>query len=412
MITRPRAFTALLAAALTVLTGCVLQGNPIPAKPELSKLDFGAYHVDPLVAPTNNSEEYGRILESVRMGEAIINPRAADPALTFQLGGARAVPLPTADKVGFLAVSVRAALEKHGMLAGFASGGADQDIVRTLAVGKARLLTIMLLRFPDAEAARNAAADIDAIDAAVSQDNVPVTIAEHPGARAHWRPAVPTLAATLAHDSFVISLLVGHPAPELPALSGLAQQAFGAQVAALRDFTPTPPGKLAVLPLDRDGMLARMVPKAPGQWPYPRVWVNGDDKNAGWRNVIVAIGVVYGPRAAQLLGAGTELKDDPKGILMARSNDDFLLRHPDVGVGRRQFTDTADEQTLPGQRAAAVPAGVPDIRCTESLSASKGELRFGCHLLYGRYEAILYGTDLKETQQRSSAQLALLVKSE
>ena len=69
---------------------------------------------------------------------------------------------------------------------------------------------IMLLRFPDAAAAKNAAVEMDAADFAVSPENIPVPITKYPMAHGHWRPTHPSMASTLAHNDFVIHLL-GRP---------------------------------------------------------------------------------------------------------------------------------------------------------------------------------------------------------
>ncbi|MEV0246745.1 hypothetical protein AB0H76_09175 [Nocardia sp. NPDC050712] len=402
------------AAALAVLflaTGCAAAGHPIPEQPDLARMDTGPFGVDPLRAPRNDSEANGRVLESVRMGEAVIDPIEAEPALTFGLGTAASVPIPTPGQAGFLAQPVRAVLEKHGMLAGFSVGGMDADVAANVAVGRARLLTVMLLRFPDAAAAQRAAADIDAVDAAVSPDNVAVRLPEHAGAFAHWRPTVPTLAATLADGPFVISLLAGHTAPDLNVLTALARAAFTAQTARLREFTPTPRDKLATLPLDEAGFLARVLPDVPGVWPVPRVISDRGDENAGWRTVFRTSGIVYGPRATHRYGPWE--KSSKTGTMqLARSGTNELVRYAGAVNARAGFVETAYEVNDPGLRPAPTPVGVPDVRCVESLTKIKNANRFACRVLFGRYNAIVFARTLKLAHQKIAAQYVLLVRSE
>ncbi|WP_141810189.1 DUF7373 family lipoprotein [Nocardia bhagyanarayanae] len=398
-------------AVLAVLGGCTVAGKPVAVQTDPAKLDVGPYRAEPATAPSNDNEAYGRVLESVRMGEAVIDPIEADASLTFGLGATASVPIPTPAKAGFLAQPVRAVLERHGMLAGFSVGGMDRELSADVAVGRARLLTVMLLRFPDDESARRAAADIDAVDFAVSTENVAVPVPDHAGAHAHWRPAVPTLAATLAHGPFVVSVLAGHTAPDLAALTALARAAFTAQIARLRDFEPTPRDRFAALPFDRDEMLARVLPEAPGVWPYPAVIVDRNDQNAGWRTHFKVSGVVYGPRAAHRWGSW-EKDADADGTLLAINGAHYLVRHPNVAVARRAFDETASDATDPGHRAAPAPFGLPDSRCVESLSGPRYGLRFACRVLYRAYEGIVYGRTVKDAQQKAAAQYVLLVRSE
>ncbi|GAB2631765.1 DUF7373 family lipoprotein [Nocardia goodfellowii] len=408
---------AALAVLAMVASGCAVEGKPIAAQPDPATLDVGPFGVDgPLAEPRNDSEAHGRVLESIRMGEAVVDPFDVDPALTFGLGSVASVPIPTPAKAGFLAAPVRAVLERHGMLAGFSVGGTDQEISAQVAVGRAKLLTVMLLRFPDAEAARKTAGEIDAVDTAVSPENVAVRLAEHPGAYAHWRPTVPTLAATISEGPFVISVLAGHTAPDLAVLSGLASAAFTAQLTRVREFVPTPSDKFAQLPLDRDGMLARLLPEAPGLWPVPTVIAVRNDENAGWRTGFIVAGVVYGPRAAGRYGSWEKVYDeeeDDGGMLLAVNGGHVLVKHSDAAEAREAFVETVSELNEQGQRAAPPPTGLPDGRCTESLaSAGKNALRYACRVLYRQYEAITYGRTLREAQQKIAAQYALLVRSE
>ncbi|MFD0362862.1 hypothetical protein ACFQZZ_15570 [Nocardia sp. GCM10030253] len=407
-----RALVAVLVAAtaLAVTSGCAVQGNPLPATPDPRSLDIGSNSSEPLVEPRNDNESYGRTLESIRMAEVMIDPVEADPALGFEIVGGIA-PLPTPAKATrFLAKPVRAVLERHGMLAGFTVGGSDKEELDALPMaGRARLLTVLLLRFPDAAAAQQAAREIDAVDAAVSPDNVAVQIAGHPSALGHWRPTLPTLAATIAHESFVVTMLIGHTSPDLTALSGLARKAFDAQLPRLREFQATAPDKLATLPLDRDRMLARMLPELPGRWPFPAVITKAYDKNAGWKASIAVTGVVFGPRGSHLWSErGKNLPIE----LVAVNGLNSLVRFADARAARTYISDHASVAD-PALRPVPGPEGVIDSRCAEQLDVPPQlPLGFTCEVMYGRYVALTRGRDLKDAHQQAAAQLALLVNGE
>ncbi|MFG1798346.1 hypothetical protein [Nocardia sp. NPDC049149] len=391
-----------LGVALACTAGCAVPGNPVPG-PDPSTLDVGPHSRNPLLAPAHGSEYYGRVLESVRIAEVMLTPVDVDPALRVPLS-TRAVPLPTAAKAAaLLANPVRPVLERHGMLAGFSVGASDTP--GKLAIGGGRLLQVLVLRFPDAAAAQRAAHEIDAVDAAVSPDNVAVSIPEHPTAHGHWRPTVPTVAATVARDAFVVSILAGHTSPDLGALTTLARKAFDLQLPLLRDFAPTPPDRFAELPLDRDGMLGRMVPEAPGRWPFPVVILGDLAENAGWGSLVQARGIVYGPRGAELFNGPT----DESLELLSINRFDRLLRFADAAGARKYFAglrSPADRVKVPA------PAGLVDVDCSEKPTSEVSFTQFLCLLRHGRYVALVASRDYRDVQQRTAAQYALLVDSE
>ncbi|GAB4586616.1 DUF7373 family lipoprotein [Nocardia sp. IFM 10818] len=400
---------AALAAAL--LAACTVTGDPTPHYPDPSTLETGDYSAIPFETPSG-SEAYGRILESVRMAEAMMDPAEADRTLTEPAGLSDIMPLPTPQKAAILlAQPVRAVLERHGMLAGVAVGASDRAGEQAPEPGRARVLTVIVLRFPDSDAAQRAAADIDAVDAAVSPDNIGVTIPDHPAARAHWRPSVPTLAATVAHDVYAISVIAGHTATDLTVLTGLARAAFAAQITRLRDFAPTPREQLATLPLDPHGMIRRTVPEAPGRWPYPAVVVHSQQLNAGWDSLISASGVAYGPRGAWLWG-GRRNTDTPPDLLVYNGFN-ALHRFPSAAIARRWFAGTPARMADMSVRAVAAPAGVPDVWCWESPSPDFWSLtKYSCRVIYGRYVATVLARDLTNLHHKTAAQYGLLVNSE
>lgn len=410
-VRKVRAALACAVAVLALATGCTVHGRPTVQRPDLRSLDVGGYSLEPQHEPAVDDEKYGRVIESMRLGEMMADPTESDSALTFPLSGFRAVPLPTPAKAGaYLAAPVRSVLEKRGMLAGFAVGGTDKEVERTPVVGTARLVTVLLLRFPDSTAAQQAAEEIDSVDASVSPENLAVTIPEYPAAHGHWRPNVPTIAVSLAHESFVVTLLGAHTAADLTALTTLVRKAFDAQLPRLRGFAPTPREQLAALPLDRDAMLARMVPKAPERWPFPAVSYGTAQENAGWDNSPQASGVVYGTRAS-LLFRGVGKPNPPE--LMAFNGLEALMRFPDVAAARTSFTNGQDKGDKEGQRSMPGPTGVPDVTCAKrSDELTAAPFVFTCTVLYGRYVAVLFGRELRDFQQRVAAQYGLLVHSE
>lgn len=389
-----------LGLALAALTGCTVTGDPRPV-PDPASLDVGPYSRYPLAAPTRGSEHYGRVIESVRLGELVANPARVDPALHVPRTRSGSDPLPTPAKAAaLLADPVREVLERHGMLAGFTVGASD---TRQFAIGRGRIVQITLLRFPDAATARQAATEIDSADAAMSPDNVAVTIPDHPAARAHWRPSVPTLAATMAVDSFVVTVLAGHTTPDLGVLTTLAGKVFLEQQPLLRDVTLTPPAAFADLPLDRDGMLGRMVPEAPGRWPYPVVITSEFAETAGWDGLVQPHGIILGPRAGHFASPAPEIPE-----LTGLNRFDRLLRFADAATATTFFSGLQQDDP---RSSVPPPAGMVDINCAEREGGAP-MTRFSCRLRHGRYVAVVFSRDYQDVHHRAAAQYALLVNSE
>ncbi|MFD5177309.1 hypothetical protein ACFWM1_15965 [Nocardia sp. NPDC058379] len=390
--------TAALLAVLA-LTGCTVAGTPAPADADLSTLDYGTYQHVPLVAP--DGDEYsGRVLESVRIGEVMINPAKADAALSLPADAKPTVPLPTPAKVsGVLSEQARAVLDKYGMIAGFQVAGTDS--VRT------RGLSLLALRMPDPEAAAKAAVDLDATDAAVSRDNVAVAIPNYPTARAHWRPAVASMAATVARGSFVVSALVAHPTPDAAALTGLIGKAFDAQLPELDRFVATPVDQLAHLPLDGEQMLTRLVPEKLGRWSRPAVLLIDREQLAGGKTLVHASGVVYGPNVAYLNGTRQQRST---ADAFAMIGFDGLMRYPDAVEARRAFDRGTRSLAADGLRTVAGPAGLADVQCLDD-DAGQPAVRFACRVLHGRYVATVFAPREQQIKQKAAAQYSLLVRA-
>lgn len=402
---RVRTAVLVLAVVLGFATGCTVSGNPEPQYPDPKSLDSGQYSVEPLDMPAGN-EKYGRVVESGRMAEIMVDPVEVEPTLAFTVNAFGILPLPTPAKARhLLAEQAETVLEREGMLAGCAVAGTDLK-GGSPEVGKARVLTVIVLRFPDAEAARRAARDIDAVDKAVNPENVSVPIPDYPDAHAHWRPNVPTMAATIAHDSYVVSLLIGHTSPDLDALTGLARAAFTRQSSRLAGFSPTPADRIASLPLDQDGMIRRMVPAAPDRWPYPAVVVSTVQRAAAWNSRVITSGVVFGPRGAALFIGGRSARRPADSIAVNTSN--ILVRYATVVTARVAFIDSVRGMALDTDlRPSAAPAGVPDVVCFDNPTTPA--LRFTCRQLVGRYMATISGRDQSTTQRKVVAQYGLLV---
>ncbi|MFE3102433.1 DUF7373 family lipoprotein [Nocardia tengchongensis] len=390
-----------LVSIAVLVSACAVAGVPRAATPELRALDLGGYSGRPLAVPRDTGETYARLLESVRMADAVISPRAVDPTLTRL--SAIPVPSPT-DAVGILAEATRPTLTAHGMLAGFSIGGTDDSSGRPKE-GAATGLRITVLRMRDPMAAIDTAREIDASDAAVNRDNVTVPFPEYIATHGHWRPYVPTMAVTLAHGPYVVSLYIFNPTSDSAAMKALATRAFDAELPRLDSFTATEPEALPALTLDPDGMLSRLLPAQPGRWPYPTLFQDEYGLIAGWGGARRATGVVYGPVVADLLINRPGAPGLPIQAV-AVTDSARLLRFPDAGAARQALHRLAEPTAT--RTVESAPEGVPDAVCLrDSEAAAPNE--YTCLVLDGRYLASVSGPTEPAVHHMAAAQYAVLV---
>jgi hypothetical protein len=265
-----------------------------------------------------------------------------------------------------------------------------------------KTVLIMLLRFPDAAAAKNAAVEMDAADFAVSPDNVPVPITKYPGAHGHWRPSHPSMASTLAHNDFVAHVLVTNPTTNLEVLTGLVEKTFDQEIAALDRFQPTPLDRIAKLPKDPDGLLGRLVDITPGTVP-----------------TLSSTVASYGPNGARQVQNEREMKDrayENAGVDQAavwidpKLGGSSLLRARDHDAAAKLMAEEIATDVDIDRPIGGVP-GLADSKCfalKPDSSADASGLQFECYVQYDRYVAGTYSGDEADVRQRGAAQYALL----
>jgi hypothetical protein len=406
---------AMAGISAALLAGC---GNNVTIGPppatsskrpavDVSALDTGKYLTLPRRLGQVASEDEGRMAEAIRMAEAVADPMTVDPTLVVQtVFGPLTTPSDVASNISLTGQAVVApVLAKYGMVSGrllmanntkvdpSGSQQPEQDV---------KTVMIMLLRFPDAAAAKSAAVEMDAADFAVSPDNVPVPVTKYPTAHGHWRSTHPSLASTLAHNDFVIHVLVTNPTPNLETLTGMVEKTFDQEIPVLDRFQPTPADRIAKLPKDPDGLLGRLVDLTPGTEPSLSTTVAS-----------------YGPGGARQVQNEREMKDkvyenagvdqaavwiDPKlgGSSLLRARDrDAAIKLMDEEIA----TDADIDHPVDGVR------GLSDSKCfalkPDSSTDALG-LQFECYVQYDRYVAGTYSGAEADARQRAAAQYALL----
>src|SRR4051812_28764244 len=129
----------------------------------------------------------------------------------------------------------------------------------------------MLTSFPNDDSAARAAAEMDATDFAVNPENQSTEIPGYPQAKAHFRPASPSIAATIASGRLVASVAVRSDSrPNLQYLQQRIKRTFDLQMPLMSKLIPDVEVTLTSLPRDPDNMLSRAF--VPGD--QPKVSVN------------------------------------------------------------------------------------------------------------------------------------------
>ncbi|MFD6158609.1 hypothetical protein ACFWF7_41990 [Nocardia sp. NPDC060256] len=397
----PRVATALLVVLATVgAGGCAssVPGTGVSGEPDVRALDTGKFPTaPPKIAAHLDDLGYAR-LEAARLADAVLSPHEVDPKYAI---GASARVHTDAQSVGqYLAEPAIAVLLNHGFVLGFSTGSAE-DVPPPADAADSRQrdgLTVTVSRFPDATAAKAAAAELDAVDLGLNPENAAVSLPKYPDSHAHWRPAFPTLGSTTPHGNYVISVLAETRTADITRLVDATQKYLDAEVAELDKFTATPIGKFSTLRQDPDGVLVRVihdkgvVPPPDGQGEVVltlRGYLNYVQDQSG--------------RFPVLRRAGVDL--------VAVAPSAFGFRAADDAAAARFVTESAELGNAADRRAVDPPTDVPGAACVQDYVAPK-DAQFRCFVSYRRYAALVLGSRLWETQQRAAAQYALLANDQ
>jgi hypothetical protein len=410
-----RLVMAAVAVSAVLVAGCGGNGgkpaasssSPSPSV-AWSILDTGSYSKLPRKLGPVASEEEGRMAEAQRMSEAVADPSTLDPSLVVETD--RGPLISPSDVARDIALNqnpvIEPVLKKYGMIcAHFALARSEK--IRSAPGAPAvdlKTIVIMLVRFPDEAAAGNAAVEMDAVDFAVSPQNVPVPITKYPQAHGHWRPSHPSMASTLAHGPFVIQVEAQNPTPNLQTLTDMVEKTFDAEIALLDRFQPTPVNQIGTLPRDPDKLLGRLVDLTPGTEPSLslRFGSLGANGASSLQNERERKDRVYEKAGVDLIAYWAVDKQGFADIVRARDRDAAsTLMDQDISGDSEKHDHPIDG-----------PQGLPDAKCFErKKDAYKDDLsgRFACYLRYDRYEAYVVSGDATDVRQRAAAQYALLV---
>ncbi|MFF0491280.1 hypothetical protein ACFYTQ_19840 [Nocardia sp. NPDC004068] len=394
---RTSLFVVCLAAA-GLLAGCGMKGTPAAGEIDVRHLDVGSYPVDRHRYDQTASGK-GALLEGMRMSQAVVPTVRIDPSLSVGEQG-RVVPDSADATDHFLAGVSKPVLDRRNMIVGYIAAGADRPTSGNGPTPGATTVTNLVMRFPDADAARAAARELEDVDFAVAPDlNRKLPLPKYRDAFVHYRPGVANVGTFMAYKEFVISLFIERPRSEEQDLLAWVQKTLDAQVPALDQFAPTPKDRLDALPVDPEGMLARtLVRDRSARTPDP-------DKFA-----------VYGSAAFVQIAADEtarqRLVDDTGMDALSVGDNNSVLRVRDTAAGQRLITgliSVAGSEYDPTD----APKDVPGAKCVQLNSTGdlQHEPKFRCYVPYKRYVAVITSNDRADADQRTAASYALLANS-
>ncbi|MGY0503307.1 DUF7373 family lipoprotein [Nocardia sp. FBN12] len=395
---------ATLVAALTA-TGCgsSTTATALPGELDVRTLDTGSYAN--ATAPLDMRFDYHNDLSGasnlalMRLADHVVIGPDIDARLKFGTGS---IPFLDAEKATkLLANANKPVLERNKMMFGFGAGSSDKENDSS---GKtppgSTFTTVAVMQFPDEEAAKRAATEIDETDFAIAADaNQKVSLPKYPAAHSHWRPGVPTIGSTLAYGRYVVNLYMGTAEAKLEDLTDLAQKAYAAQLPLLDQIPALPPTEMLFLPDDPDQMLRRTLnPEgfgAPNIGDQASFTVRGFLHNVGpqdhWKTVMSEAGVDRFSKSTSM------------------SSTNMLYRARD-GAGASMLASRILERNYPG--VAAEPPVLPEARCGENPKDDYKTKRFRCAITYRQYVATVESDQLTDAHQRAAAQYALLANSQ
>ena len=371
---------------------------------DLSKLDVGRYETQPRNVPAKATPEEGRYLEAFRLAEATANPYDVAREYSFIYGDAVPDPELAATLIsGNSTPVIQPVLEKYGMISAFAVRGYSVREADFGSKADERGMIDMVTSYPNADAAKRAAADIDAADFAVNPANRATSIPGYPQAYAHYEPSSASVAATMAAGDLVVSIIaVDGLATDISQLTKVVAKIFDEQEPLMTGFQTTVEPSLTALPMDSDRMLSR-------------VFVAGD------LPPISAEFGTRGPRAAIECAGSADVIDgtyDKAGVdRCTGSRDGQLLRAKDEDAAKAllpQLVDAARDVYI--ERDIAGPDGLSSdvARCYEQKQRfwkDNESGRYVCQVTFGRYVGLVSSGEEKDVHQRAAAQYAILANS-
>jgi hypothetical protein len=387
---------AIATAVVVSVAGCTGSSQAPHDEMDLGRLDVGSYSTGLRHLRNQPSLPQGTVLEGIRMSDAVADSSQFDSLLLYLW---QADPVPdTASMVPLLGEGGRQVLDQYGWVAGYRASYADRPQLENRAAPSVFIgVSILLLRFPDEAAARGAASALEPTSWKDFGKTVPVPLPKHPDVIARYTPGTGALVADAAIGPFVVHLILEAPPDGIENQVGSLDPVLDTEHGLLREFNPTPVGDIPALPVDPDGLLARMVTTDPAKQPP----VSGTF-------------AVYGPTGA--------LRDQPPKFRkneyyekwgvdrIAVTEDQHLYRLRDHQAAMDMMAAfIADSSTR--EHEIGADENVPDERCIETNNPPPNGPAFACRIVFNNFYTLVRADTAASAKQKAAAQYKLLAQN-
>jgi hypothetical protein len=379
-----------MATAMALLgSGCGSDDGSV----DLGKLSVGTYSTTARMINNQPSQPEGTVLEGIRMSEAVADSSQFNPKLLYLW---QADPVPeAASLVPVIGEAGKRVLDERGWLAGYRAAYADQPRQDDGSAPPAYFgLSILLLRFPDDEAARAAASALEVSNWTDLAKTLTVPLPKHPDVIARYTPGTGALLVDTAIGPFVVHLMLDGPAEGIETRVGELDPVLDKERELLQAFKPTPPPEIVALPRDPDGLLARMVNTPPDSQPPPS-----------------ATFATYGPIGVLRDQLPTIRKDklyEKWGVdRLAVSGDQHLYRLRDDQAALEMQSEFI-AQFSGGEHEVDADPNVPDERCFQADNPIPQVPEFSCRITFDRYYTVVRADTASSASEKAAAQYALL----
>jgi hypothetical protein len=381
---------AMTAVACLLAAGCGSGGD---ARIDLSRLDVGPYSTAVRDIPDQPSLRNGTVLEGIRMSEAVADTSQFGSTLNYLRD---AGPIPdTQSLVATIGESGRRLLDISGWVAGYQASYADTPRLPAGANPSSYVgLSITLLRFSDDAAATRVASALEVANWADFGNTVAAPLPRHSEVGARYTPGTGVLRLDASIGPFVLRLRLEAPPDGIEKRIGELDAAFDEEQALLGHFTPTPVAEIASLPMDPDGLLARMVATDPSASPHPS-----------------ATFAVYGPTGA--------LRDQTRAIRADKLYQKWGVDQFAVSGSQRLYK-LRDSQAAHDMAAEVIASSVdveqeivgdpnvPNTRCFHAEATAANLSEYTCRMWFHDVFTVIRADSAQNVREMAAAQYVLL----
>ena len=379
----------MVAAVCALAAGCGSGDADI----DLSKLSVGTYSTAARNIPNQPSPADGTVLEGIRMSDAVADTSQFGSALNYLR---QAGPVAdTASIVPIVGETGKRVLDGLGWVAGYRASYADAPRLPDGGAPPSYLgLSIMLLRFPDDAAAKEAASALELANWTDFGKTVAAPLPKHPEIAARYTPGTGALLLDTSIGPFVLRLMFEAPPDGIENHIGELDAVIDEEQALLREFTPTPIAEIPSLPRDPDGLLARMVATDPAKPPPPSPTF-----------------AVYGSTGAlrdQLPAIREDKLYEKWGVdRFAVSGNQHLYRLRDNQAAKDMSAEFIAQSSGTEHEIDGDP-NVPDSRCFQADAPAASAPGYACRLVFDNVYTVVRADTASSVKEMTAAQYALL----